>query len=486
MIEIKIKSQLYHIQLHWIIIGFITAFSIHLLTRIGLRELYFSIIIFSLTCILFHYSTLNQSKYEKLIINLVLGILAFLIVIFLYDSAITYLEIPKWDFISFYLFSKVGLSKLNFYDPYIFMRFFNNLNLQPKVENGFVSEIVNVGFWYPPPSMFIFLPLGIFTLKTSYIIWQSLIILFLIIDILLLIRYNPLKIDTSHNKVINSALLVILILLFPSIIHSTQYVHSTEYVNSTQYSQTLSIFLFLLIFLIKYIDNWRSGVLLALLIVIKPIAAIFALYLLFFKKWKILTSFVITGSIILLISMLVFGYDSFLNYFRSPPTSRIPPHLFYESTNASLNAVLLRLQLKIFGYVNFEKIKIVTSILSILIILITFYSSKMMAKKCSLFSFMVFIPAGLLIYPNTQYFYIIILIPVVLYFFNQRPFSNNILNLLSLLFLYVLGYHSLFALDIALWIIIVLWSLPPSFRFFYFNKITTLLFQNRNHKLLEN
>ena len=188
MIEIKIKSQLHYIQLHWIIIGFITTFSIHLLTRLGLRELYFYIIIFSLTCILFHYSTLNQGKHERLIINLVVGILTFLIALFLYDSAITYLEIPKWDFISFYLFSKVGLSKLNFYDPYIFMRFFKNLNLQPKVDNGFVPEIVNVGFWYPPPSMFIFLPLGIFNLKTSYIIWQSLIILFLITDILLLIR----------------------------------------------------------------------------------------------------------------------------------------------------------------------------------------------------------------------------------------------------------------------------------------------------------
>jgi Glycosyltransferase family 87 len=472
MLENRFRSKSYYLKVLWIIIGFAITFFVFEFTIIGISESFSKPVIFFISCVLVHYSAFKQKKYEIPISNIVLGIMLFLITSFFYDLAQTYLIIPKWDFYGFYLFGKVGIMGLNFYDPHAFMQVFNNLDLQSKVGGGFTHEIVNVGFWYPPPSMFLFLPLGLFSLKTGYIIWQSVIISFLVIDILLVIKWYPYELTNISNKSITGFLLAILILLFPSI------------TGSIVISQTASIFLFFLILLLKYRDNWKSGVCLILLIIIKPLAAIFVLYFIIFKKWKVLISFFLSGCLILGVSILFFGYDSFLIFLKSPPTARIPMEVYYESSEESIHAVLLRLQLRFYGHINFQIIKIVTYALSIPLILITFYSSKVMSKKNPLLSFMIFIPMALLIYPNTLDSYAIILIPVILYFLEQDPFKNNFVNWIFIFLLYSIGHYSFFLLNLFLWAILVILSLPDKYNFLimpWLGKLNLLSFQSKNH-----
>lgn len=448
---LKGRSQSFYQPIFGTVVGLIFAVSVYLLTKIGIKTSITSAIIFFSSCILVHYSVIKQKKYENIISHMVLGILLFLIGDFFYDLAQSYLNIPLWDFMCFYLFGNVGISGLNFYDPHAFMQVFNDLNLQSIVGDGLTHEVVNVGFWYPPPSMFLFLPLGIFSLKTGYIIWQTVIILFLLIDVLLIIKWFPYKLNSTYNKRITGFLLAILILLFPSI------------AGSISISQTSSIFLFFLMLLLKYPDNWKSGIYLVLLIIIKPLAVFLGLYFLFYKKWKVLISCLITGCLIIGISSLYFGVNSFLIFLKSPPTNRIPLEIFYESTEQSIFAVLLRLQLRLYGYINFQNIKILTYVLSIPIILITLYSSKLLSKNNRILAFMIFIIMALLLYPNTLGSYMIILIPIMVYLLNQNPFRNNFVNWVFLFLLYCVGHYSFFLLNFTLWAILIIWSLPQKY-----------------------
>lgn len=417
----------------------------------GIKDAVYTFIVFSSLSILFLYSK-KQKKHEGLITNIFWGILFFFILKILYRLFLTYFTIPVWDFLCFYLFGKVGISGLPFYDPNVFSEIFNLLNLPLNGNGGFITEIVNVGFWYPPPSMFLFLPLGLFNLNTAHIIWQTVLIFFFIINIIMLLRYY--KHAEGYDTNISYLFLISLILFFPGLI------------SSVQIGQTVFIFLFLLLLLLKNLNNWKAGIFLSLLIIIKPLAAAFVLYFLIFKKWKVFISFVATGFIVIGVSIMFFGMDPFLVFFKSPPTSRIPSEVFYEPTIQSLSAVLLRLQVYFFGFVEFKTIKVIAYSLSLIIIIVTTYCSLLLSKKDNKLAFMIFVPMALLIYPNTLVSYTIILLPIILYFFSKNFFNNDAMNLLVIFFLYGICHYSFFLFNFILWILFIAMSRENGYNLF--------------------
>lgn len=436
-------------QIFFITIGFVFSLSAYFV----LKQSIYTLTVFISLIILFLYSN-SQKKNEEILADVFFGILLFVIIKLLYQLFLTYFVISEWDFPGFYLFGKAGVSGLPFYDPKVFFQLYNHLNLSDKVSPGFISEIVNVGFWYPPPSMFLFLPLGLFKLQTAYFIWQSILILFLIIDVFLLIKYYCFEKTEGYNKNISRLFLLSLILFYPG------------FISSIQIAQTVFIFLFLLILLLENLDNWKGGLFLALLIIIKPLAALFALYFLLFKKWKIFVSFLLSGFVIIAVSMLFFGVDSFLTFFKSPPTNRIPSEIFYESTIQSVSAVLLRLQLNLFGFVEFKTIKIVVYVLGLFMILITTYCSFLTSKKDRKLAFIIFIPLALIIYPNTLISYTIISLPVILYLFSKNYFKNSIINVLMIFVLYGICHYSFFLFNLTIWVIFIAASMQNRFNLF--------------------
>ncbi len=428
----------------WLITGFTVPLVLHLATRIGIKESYYTLILFALACVILHYHS-SKKSYKRELSQLLTGFTLFVTIHFFYNLILTYKVFQRWDFLCFYLFGKVGISSSDFYNPQVFLHVFNNLNLQSIGEGSFVTEVVNVGFWYPPPSMLLFLPLGLFNLQTGYFIWQTIIILFLIADIVLLLKFYFVPLYTKYNDIKILFPILILILLFPYI------------TVMVALSQTISIFLFFLILLIRYIDNWRSGVFLAILVVIKPLAAIFLLYFLFFKKLKIIAAALAAGLILLIVTGLTFGFDVFLNYFTSPPTDRIPNFIYFEYS--SLFGTLKKLQQYTSNYMNTNVLKAVYYFVSSILLAFTFYSSRKLSYISATKAFLIFIPLALMIYPATLFHYILMLLPVFLNIFCQSPLSNNIYKLVLLFCLFAIGYYSLFLLNFALWSILMLWPL---------------------------
>jgi len=203
------------------------------------------------------------------------------------------------------------------------------------------------------------------------------------------------------------------------------------------------------------------------MVIIKPLAILFALHLFIIKNWKGLLSFVLVGLALSGISMIFFGLDTFFAFFKSPPTGRIPIEVFYENSNQSLHAVILRLQFRIFGIVNFKTANVITYILSSIILIISIFSS-LVSKKNRSVAFLVFIPMTLLIYPNTLGSYLIITMPSVLFFYHYRFFKKDAMNLILLFALFGIASLSFFFLNLVLWILYLSITLLP--RYFVFGK----------------
>lgn len=425
-------------------IGFFISAGLFLFYRkFILNEEYFTFTIFALAGILFHYSK-SQKRLEFPISKIIFGILLFAITYICYYLYKAYEYIPQWDYLCFYIFGNVGISTSDFYNPVIFSKFYEELHLQSITNSLFIQEIVEVGFWYPPPSMFLFLPLGLFDLKTGHIVWQTMITSFFLIDIFLLLRWYSDQTIKKENGITEFPILLI-ILLFPNIL------------ASFFYSQIISIFLFFLILTIKNINNWKSGIYLTILVFIKPLAAIFMLYYLLFKKWKVIASAAIAFTIILILTTLLFGYDPLLNYIVSPPTDRIPDYIYFEAS--SLLGVLRNLHLNFLSELSINGIKMLYYLLSICLIILAFYASKQLSKVSTPMAFMIFIPLALMVYPVTYFNYCTLLLPVVIYIFYQVPFRNYSLKLVLVFCLYVIGHYHLFLLNLTIFGILTIWSL---------------------------
>jgi hypothetical protein len=431
------------LNLFWIAIGFIAAYLVHIITRAVLKEAFNAITLLCLCGFLFYFAY-RHKKNETIVYKILAGVILFFTIFIFYSLALTYLTIPEFDFFCFYLFGKIGSAHSNFYNPQLFLQEFNNLNLQARTSKHFIEEIVNVGFWYPPPSMFLFLILGLFDLQTGYFIWQTLVITFLLIDILLLTKFYLFQAGLNYKQSHVLVVPFILILLYPNIL------------GSIYYSQIITLFLLLLLLQLFYLNSWKAGIFVPILVIIKPLAVFFIFYFIFFKKWKAVLAAAITGFIILVITALFFGTQNFINYFTSPPTDRIPDYIYYESS--ALFGVIKRLQRDNPAYISISRIKVVYYLLSTALVALTFIFLSRLYKISNMLAFLIFIPLALLIYPGAYFNYNILSIPVILYIFTQRLFKEQALNLLLIVLLYLIDMYSAFLFNLALWIILINWS----------------------------
>jgi hypothetical protein len=432
-------------DMFFLVLGFIVPLLLQLLGRIiGIKEAIINMVIFSISIVLFYYSQLLR-RYEPQIARIIQGILLFLILYVLLQLLNTYKEIPEWDFLCFYLFGKVGISTSDFYNPVVFSQFFYDLQLQSSVSDDFIKEIVNVGFWYPPISIFLFLPLGIFNLQTGFIIWQTLIIIVFVINIIIIIKYYSILTKDRHLDERHIYFALIVLLLFPKL------------TISMYTSQIYILFLLFLILLIINLKNWKSGIYLPILIVIKPLAAIFILYFIFWRKWKALIAASFVGIILTGITVIFYGYQPFIDYVISPPTSRLPDFVYFEGR--TLFGLLKKTGRAFPNYFNTEHIKFYYYIISIILVFSTIYIQRKLRHKNTVLTFMAFIPLALIVYPLSNFQYLIIDIPVIIYFLYKKPFKNDLWNFTSLFILYLIGNLNVLIFNLVLWGIFVSWPM---------------------------
>lgn len=308
---------------------------------------------------------------------------------FVYESRF---QPPEWDFLGFWIGGNVAVQGENFYQP----ENHQSIQLPYEPSEDFRTEIIDVGFWYPPFTIFLFLPLGLFELSNAYLIWQ----IFLFMAALACI-YGIWRLFLKDDGIPGLLLIAVLFLrLLP--------------VRSTiGFAQTN--FLTLLFFLVY----WRfskvgwGGVGLALSVVVKPYMALMYGYPFLNKQWKVLGAAIGSLLAISMLSLIVFGPATFFNFFADSNVSRMPAWIYIEPTNQSLLATILRMSdhlpdgNPIFN-LWYLAISAVLTLITLFIVMRKNGGSESWKILALLF-------LALIIYPANQQFYsVFLIIPVVM------------------------------------------------------------------------
>ncbi|MGH7707525.1 MAG: glycosyltransferase family 87 protein, partial [Vulcanimicrobiaceae bacterium] len=107
------------------------------------------------------------ARRSRAILYLLLGTLALgFLAANLRAVAATIAKPPEWDFHWFWIFGRVADLGQNFYDP----RFANAIADSLREPRDLYPELF---FWYPPPTMFLFAPLGLLKLQPALILWSA-------------------------------------------------------------------------------------------------------------------------------------------------------------------------------------------------------------------------------------------------------------------------------------------------------------------------
>src|SRR5689334_5229930 len=91
---------------------------------------------------------------------------------------------PLWDFTISWLNGTVAAHGLNFYEPASYERLADALPATADLSRF----VVSVGFHFPPPTIFLFLPLGFFDVHTAYVLWYGAMLAVVALDVVLLAR----------------------------------------------------------------------------------------------------------------------------------------------------------------------------------------------------------------------------------------------------------------------------------------------------------
>jgi len=352
-----------------------------------------------LTCLCFYLLKRGEKKINPVIwffYSLILIIAFYLSV----SKVILVINHPSdWDFTAFYLYGKVAASGYNFYLPQNFHIVFINFQFPFTNLGGFISEVVNVGFPYPPPTILYFFPLGFLNFNTALLLWTLFILVFLFGSIYIV--YDQFFKECK----LNGLMLVLILFLISTPVRATIF-----------YSQTNFILLFLLLLMKKYSDKKFSGIFLALAIFTKPYMIIFGLVFLLRKKWKPLFYAIFSSLVLIGITAIIFGAKPFMSYLFNNPAKRLPVGVFSEDINQSLQAVLLRHHL-----ITMDKpIIYIYILIGALLLMSSYLFFYLLKRKLYDYIWAVVLLVGLMLYPGTLSHYGVLLLFIVFHFFNEK------------------------------------------------------------------
>ncbi|NVO20141.1 MAG: DUF2029 domain-containing protein [Bacteroidetes bacterium] len=383
---------------------------------------------------------LGSKQKNNLLVLGVLGGVSLVVVLFqLWQAWSTFFVINEWDFLALYTYGKAGADGLAFYDPASFTHFMETIPVNMQLSQDFYDSVIKVGCDYPPTSMLLFAPLGSLEVHTALVVWRLFIILALLADIYLVYKIF----DTHENRWFRLLIVVILVFVLPS-------------TNMTlNLCQTNFFVLFFILLAYRDKDNWKAGMFLALAVVFKPVAAVVSLYFFVNRKWKPITSFILTGLALCLLSILFFGWSNFITFFTSPPTSRIPLTNYYAITfNQSLYAILYRLSLHDGMALLSQNLSMIVLFSSAVLTATACLGSVRLSRINSNAAFLIFLPLALLIYPLFWIHYAVILLPLLFEIISYK--NKTALSYFLVIFLLVI--NSIFTACLLLLALLVFFS----------------------------
>ena len=341
---------------------------------------------------LFYYPYLKKGPVAVLVAFFLLAISTIFIFHVGNETYTHYYQPPVWDFQVFWLNGRVGAQGLNFYIPENYHAMAQTL--QP--DEGFTREILDVGFWYPPMTMLLFVPLGWFDISNAYLLWQILNLLICAACIYILWGLFP-----NENRKFG-------LLLVSALIFRLTPVHSTFHFSQTNF---IALLFFLMFW--RYRSKDWSGIWLALCVVIKPYMALLYIYPFFTRKWRMLTVAVSSLLMLTLLSVLAFGSDVFVSFFVENPTSKLPILAYTEGINQSLLSTILRFD----RHQAISKSPLLNPLylgLSLLLTSITIWVT-VMKKNSEDWTVLSILFLALIVYPaSLEHYGVFLIIPVVL------------------------------------------------------------------------
>jgi len=401
---------------------------------------YFVCLLAILTCTCFYIVKNENAAYKKIawpVFYMIFGACFFLFM----ATALYRITHPQvWDFTCFYLWGKVAAGGHNFYQPEHLQAVYHSINLPAISYDGFEEEIVNVGFFYPPPTILYFMPLGYLSYDAAIISWTVFILLFAAGSIYLL--YDLFLKEYKWKGFLLVATLFFVFL--PSL-------------STVKFSQTNFILLFYLLLMLKYQDKKLAGILLALAFFTKPFMLIFIVFFLLRKQWGTVVYFMLSAAALMGITFLLFGKGPFVSYIFDNPVSRMPKGLFTEDINQSLNAVLLRS-----GLTTLEKPMLYLGIVAGILSIAGLYILLLLKRRQYDFIWAILLLVGLLIYAGTLSYYAVLLFFIVFQFFDEKkPLGFNLyFNIPIFGIFYYLTTVSVFSAICFLLMVVIFRSLP--------------------------
>lgn len=231
-----------------------------------------------------------------------------------------------WDFLAFYVDGSVGARGLNFYQPASYAEVYRELQVPIAVAGGFVPEIVDVGFKYPPMTMFLFCWMGMLPFGQAHLLWLGFVCATFVFAVWVVAQ------DLLEDGPLAIRLLVTLALvgLLPAS------------VSNLNYEQTNALVLGVAVLAMSAASARKAGLIAAIAVAIKPIMALTLAYLFLRARWRALAGCALALFAMLAAAALVFGPTTVLDYVRANPVANVPPWIFTEWVNQSLLATLLR------------------------------------------------------------------------------------------------------------------------------------------------
>ncbi|MBN8618494.1 MAG: DUF2029 domain-containing protein [Anaerolineae bacterium] len=351
-------------------------------------------------------------------------------------------EPPLWDVQALWLYGRVAANGQNFHSPDMFHLVAEHYQMTEN--NDFKVEILDRGSQYPPPSIWVFLPLGWFELHTGIVIWYVIQIAATGLVLWLLLKDYFFLSETQAGWVVGLVVLVLIVGMHPLRVNFGR-------------GQTMIMWLVcFMLFNAKRTQFW-GGFWLALCILIKLPALILIPYLILRRQWKALAGTTVTLAGVTVITAVAFGIEPFMSYIFQNPNVDVPSYLFTEGVKQSLLSTVLRVTEAdtthgvslLYPYFLIAALPI-SAITGGILLLKRRFADEYAVLVCMMFAMM--------IYPVTLDLYsLVLLLPIGLLWRDRTFFPGQVWGLVALLgAIYVLAWIQPFVANLLMWFVLLI------------------------------
>jgi hypothetical protein len=339
---------------------------------------------------------------------------------------------PKWDFVLFWLYGRVAVQGLNFYEP--------EHALKLAEQHQLSVDPIGTWFLYPPQTMLLFAPLGWFDVRTAHLLWYILTIGVLALDIVLL--WKIFLRESGWPGLMLTAALVLTLKATSMILY---------------FGQTLFIVLLMLLLFWRERERLRGGVWLAAGLCVKPVLALLPVALVLQRNWRVTASAAGAVLLISLLTVIAFGAETFRGFFTARPAANLPGDVYADPTNQSLMATVLRLTGEDLHSAT-PPFRAVLGALSLLLAGLTGWLAFRLGPDHADWALSLTLTLALLIYPGALEHYSLLLIaPMLLLWGHRREFIGGpwgVIGFMTLEYALIRGHYAFMA-NALIWFVLV-------------------------------